>query len=111
MSYLDNIVIFGAMSITEFGAFLINSNGISSDLGRGILGDPSRERPLVAELSRDLISRLLAELPASFLKLLTLLGLFESPRCLNASSALCRTPGGLSLRGAAMPGPRVRLKR
>lgn len=106
VSYLGIIAIFGAMSMTELGAFLINSNGISSDLGLGILGDPSLDLPRFADLSLDFVSLL----PSSFLKLVTLLGLFES-LCLNDSSALCNTPGGLSFLGAAMPGPRERLKR
>lgn len=70
------MAIFGAISITEFGAFLISSKGISSDLGRGILGDPSLDLILFPELSLDRPA--FSFLPSSFLKLPARFGLSAS---------------------------------
>lgn len=100
------MAIFGAISITELGAFLINSNGISSDLGLGIRGDPSLDLTLFDEPSLERFSFL----PLSFFRLGIRFGLSPS-RCLLGSSALCITPGELSLRGAANPGPLATLNR
>lgn len=79
------MLILGAISISEFGAFFINSRGISSDLGRGILGEPSRDFALPEELSLERLSFLVMLLDgtelASFLKLDSLCGL--SPKFRN----------------------------
>lgn len=71
------MLILGAISINELGPFFISSRGISSDLGRGILGDPSRDFVRLEELSRDLASfrRLLLVIAGSFFRLDSLLGL------------------------------------
>lgn len=87
------------MSIIECGAFLINSNGISSDLGLGILGEPSLDLTLLLELSLERASLL----PFSIFKLAPLLGLSPSLWRRIDSSALWITPGELSLLGAANP--------
>lgn len=47
------MAIFGVMSTAEFGAFFINSKGISSERGLGIRGLPSRDRVRLLEESRD----------------------------------------------------------
>lgn len=105
------IAIFGLISITEFGVFLINSSGISSERGRGIRGLPSRDRVRPPDESRDLHDGLLL---SSFFRLAigSRFGLTPSRRAVAATaSVLCTMPGVVSRRGAAKPGPRLVLNR
>lgn len=86
--------IFGATSL-PLCVFFISSRGISSDLGRGILGLPSLER--VFELSR-----LFA--PLRFCSVINRTGLSQS---LLRDVVASASDGVESRRGAANPGPRL----
>lgn len=91
--------ILGLISVGAFAGFLINSNGISSDLGRGIRGLPSRERLRFELLSLDFAGPFFS-------------GRFGSIRrpglSLNRDvlARLLLSDGVLSRRGVANPGTR-----